>query len=233
MSKVQKGDIIRSDHGVLKGIPVTFVTVKDESVKEKLSKHPKVVDTGEKNGELWIAIPRKLPLKDFVAASFNVLSTGEMTQEDIEKGGDYYDERIALESICKKAGVDCKVKPFDTYQGPYALIYDTHKKPCGKLWWKEGFKDSPNAVYYFESSRNDIEDVELDGGEILEFLAKFTPLKLAYKNSKGPMKSSDKNKSDRSKLRLIKSALKEFEIPIFNAKYIKKKDLDKVLDILC
>lgn len=73
---LQKGDILRATHGVIEGLPVTYIFLKDKNIKEKLEKAPNVVKTGEDpNGDLWIAIPKKVALKDFlakapVAASF-------------------------------------------------------------------------------------------------------------------------------------------------------------------
>lgn len=58
-----------------------------------------------------------------------VKATGEMYQSDLEKGGDWEEARETLEDVCKKAGVKCEVKPFDTYQGPFAQLKN------GKLWF--------------------------------------------------------------------------------------------------
>lgn len=51
-----------------------------------------------------------------------VHATGEMSQQDLEEGGDFYEARLKLEELCDEAGVKCTVKPFDVYQGPYAFV---------------------------------------------------------------------------------------------------------------
>lgn len=63
-----------------------------------------------------------------IVESYLKKSTGEMSKEDIEKGGDWYEVRKDLEKLCKDAGVDCEVKPFDQYQGPYAMT------SLGNIW---------------------------------------------------------------------------------------------------
>lgn len=47
---------------------------------------------------------------------------GEMTQQDIEKGGDWYELREMMENFAERAGFDYQVKPFDQYQGPYCEL---------------------------------------------------------------------------------------------------------------
>jgi len=51
-----------------------------------------------------------------------VTATGEMSQKDLDEGGEYYEARLKLEELCDEAGVKCTVKPFDVYQGPYAFV---------------------------------------------------------------------------------------------------------------
>jgi len=60
-----KGDITRASHGMLDGQPVTYLTLKDKNVLDLVGNNPTVVSRGEKNGELWVAIPRATRLKDF------------------------------------------------------------------------------------------------------------------------------------------------------------------------
>ena len=57
-------------------------------------------------------------------------NTGEMSKSDLEKGGEWYEARLELESLCKKAGYKCEVYPFDVYQGPYAFI-----SGVGSVWF--------------------------------------------------------------------------------------------------
>jgi hypothetical protein len=68
MAGINKGDILRATHGIIDKKPVTYITVKDKVVKEKLEKLPDVITTGEdQNGDLWVAIPKEVSLKDFVS----------------------------------------------------------------------------------------------------------------------------------------------------------------------
>lgn len=53
--------------------------------------------------------------------------TGEMSQDDIENGGDWYDARMELEELLKPTKKFKEVKPFDVYQGPYALMKNGDK----------------------------------------------------------------------------------------------------------
>ena len=57
-------------------------------------------------------------------------NTGEMSKSDLEKGGEWYEARLELESLCKKAGYKGEVYPFDVYQGPYAFI-----SGIGSVWF--------------------------------------------------------------------------------------------------
>ena len=88
---------------------------------------------------------------------------GEMSKSDIEKGGDWYEFRLELEDICKKAGLKCEVKPFDQYQGPYAFISQAE----GSLW---GVGDDE---FYFEPSRGS-KNKEFTGSkdQMIKFLKK-------------------------------------------------------------
>jgi hypothetical protein len=64
-----------------------------------------------------------------------ILAAGEMSSQDLEPGGDWYEVRMELEDVCKDAGITCKVLPFDQYQGPYAQLANG-----GRLWkTDEGF----------------------------------------------------------------------------------------------
>lgn len=65
IAALNKGDITRASHGMLDGQPVTYLTLKDKSIFGLLESHPQVMSKGEKNGELWVAIPRDLRLKEF------------------------------------------------------------------------------------------------------------------------------------------------------------------------
>jgi hypothetical protein len=129
-----------------------------------------------------------------------------MTQEDLEKNGAFYEHRDFLESVCKDAGVSCKVKPFNTDEGPYALL-----KNGGKLWILEDqglFYDGPTGPKTFDS-----DDFVND---TVDFLKTILPsLKLVHKTketkeTKRGLKEPPRRKStvdDRKHLRLIKSAL--------------------------
>ena len=46
-----------------------------------------------------------------------------MTKQDLEIGGEFYEVKLEMESICKEAGFeDFIVEPFDVYQGPMCVI---------------------------------------------------------------------------------------------------------------
>ena len=80
--------------------------------------------------------------------------TGEMGWIDIEEGGEHYgwaqELRRAAQQIARKSRWAVKfmeVRPFDEYQGPYAVMSD------GKLWsgeddgefyWEHGLHDDRN-----------------------------------------------------------------------------------------
>ena len=148
---------------------------------------------------------------------------GEMHQNDLEKGGEWHDVRLALEDICESAGIKCTVKPFDQYQGPYALLPNG-----GKLWIDHHCTDPEyeyNYFYYEGKGGNK----KGSGKEIIEHLTKICPQpKLIHKQpekSKSPLRDPKNIKLDplgkkefiqkrstpeeRKHLRLIKSALRK------------------------
>ena len=130
-----------------------------------------------------------------------VKGTGEMSQIDIEKGGDFYESRKFLEDTCKEAGVKCKVKPFDVYQGPYAQLENS-----GKLW----YDDKDNLFYEGPKGPK-----TLPTEEMVEFLQSLFPKKpkLVYKSKekeKGLKKEHQRSTpEERKHLQLIKSALRK------------------------
>jgi len=78
----------------------------------------------------------KIKIKKLVLAKLAKEATGEMSQHDLEQGGEWHEARKELEELCRRSGLKCKVKPFDQYQGPYALIDDSdhdHEYPA-KVW---------------------------------------------------------------------------------------------------
>lgn len=82
--------------------------------------------------------------------------SGEMTKEDLEVGGEFYEARLKLEEIVKKAGHNCTVLPFDTYQGPYAQVFNKmHDKQLGTLWL--GLDDHEGFIYRPDSKEDGIE----------------------------------------------------------------------------
>jgi len=133
-----------------------------------------------------------------------VEGTGEMSQEDIEKNGEFYEDRIFLEGICKKAGVKCKVKPFDAYQGPYAQLENG-----GKLWTIE---ERNGVTLYYEGPKG---NKTLSDKKMIEFLQTLVPnIKLVHKNVEkdptGLKKERQKSTPEQRKhLQLIKSALRK------------------------
>ena len=128
-----------------------------------------------------------------------VEGAGEMSQKDLEQGGEFYDERKFLEQICKDAGIKCKVKPFDVYQGPYAELDNG-----GKLW----FSDQKDTLLYEDPNGN--KTLSKNMVKFLKTIVPFKP-KLAYKDNapstnlkREPRKSTPE---ERQHLRLVKSAL--------------------------
>lgn len=61
-----------------------------------------------------------------------ILATGEMYKEDLQKGGEWYDTAKELASVAKPTGRFVKVLPFDNYQGPYAQLNNG-----AKIWMSE------------------------------------------------------------------------------------------------
>ena len=72
---------------------------------------------------------------------------GEMTQEDLDKGGDWYETRLKMESFCNENGLSCEVKPFDQYQGPYGDIV-LEGVVVGELWCLFAIDSEPNHDGY-------------------------------------------------------------------------------------
>jgi len=154
--------------------------------------------------ELHIEIKNDKVLKKDILAALTILGTGEMSQEDIDKGGEFYDDRISLEEICREVGMKCKVKPFDVYRGPFAALENG-----GKLWF-EG-KD-----LYYEGPKG---PKALDYKKMVEFLSSIAPVKpkLAYESPKKEKPTGLKEPHTRSTpeqrkhLQLIKSILAHIE----------------------
>jgi hypothetical protein len=89
-----------------------------------------------------------------------VQATGEMSQKDLEKGGDWYEARLALEKICKEAGLKGEVIPFDQYQGCYA------ETKVGKIWLGEA-----SDTYILERKDKYVEDLSEE--QIIAILVMF------------------------------------------------------------
>jgi hypothetical protein len=70
----------------------------------------------------------------------NLNKTGEMSQKDIEPGGEFHESRLHLERAMQHKGVTGKVKPFDKYQGPVA-----HLDNGGKIW-----HGAAHGSFYYE-----------------------------------------------------------------------------------
>jgi hypothetical protein len=68
------------------------------------------------------------------------ISTGEMSEEDLQKGGEFYETAKELESVAKGTGKFRAIKPFDKYQGPYALLTNG-----SKIWMSE-----EEGMYYLD-----------------------------------------------------------------------------------
>jgi len=87
-----------------------------------------------------------------------ITETGEMGKHDIEKGGDWYDARLELEKVAKKAKLKGEVRPFDQYQGPYFTGGGV------KIWLSE----NPGIYYLVTPS----EAFEFDAEEIAAYFKK-------------------------------------------------------------
>lgn len=59
---------------------------------------------------------------------------GEMSLEDIQPGGDFYEVAQELYAAAVDAGFEGQVKPFDRYQGPYCLLIN-NQLVVGELWY--------------------------------------------------------------------------------------------------
>ena len=93
------------------------------------------------------------------------MATGEMSKKDIEKGGDWYESAKELENVAKSTGKFKEVRPFDQYQGPYALLTNG-----SKIWFTD--KTETEGIYYldegkkgYELSEREIKDFYKDNAE--------------------------------------------------------------------
>jgi hypothetical protein len=116
-------------------------------------------------------------------------AAGEMFPEDIEEGGDWYDTRIALEDVCKKAGIKCEVVIFDQYQGPYAKLPKNAKL---------SMSNKTKNRFYFEGLGK---DEAFNAKDMVSFL------KEVYKS---PFSVKEGGSKDFSRIRVSPSGKKEF-----------------------
>ena len=144
-----------------------------------------------------------------ILAKKNIVGTGEMGQEDIEKGGEWYEARLFLEDVCKRAGVPCTVMPFDNYVGPYAKF-----KNGGKL-----YIDEKDQFYYEGPGGKKTANTE----DMVKYLSTLFPQPKLVQNKPGEPRDYKNTKLDpqgkreftrersipeeRKHLQLIKSAL--------------------------
>ena len=87
-----------------------------------------------------------------------ILETGEMTKDDIEEGGDWYEVRLAMEEVARDAGFEIKVIPFDQNQGPEGMILSGPNE--GKSLFMIGGDD-----WYDDSDWDSQEDFKFISGE--------------------------------------------------------------------
>lgn len=98
----------------------------------------------------------KAKIKKLVIAKL-IKATGEMSKQDLEKGGEWHESRLTLEDIAKPTGKFVAVKPFDVYQGPYALLDNGDK-----IW----FSEHP-SIFFVE--QNDGETIEMSASDIKKY----------------------------------------------------------------
>lgn len=87
--------------------------------------------------------------------------TGEMDKTEIEKGGDWYEARLDLERVAKRAKLKGDVRPFDQYQGPYFSGGGV------EIWLSEH-----PGIYYLVISQGGREVFEFDADEIASYFKK-------------------------------------------------------------
>jgi len=103
-----------------------------------------------------------------------VCATGEMTSNDLMPGGDFFEAAQELTKVAKKTGLFVAVKPFDTYQGPFALL-----KSGDRIW----FTDKPGVYYVELMAKNQMKGhgFEANAQMIIKFYSKLKPTKPEYK----------------------------------------------------
>lgn len=93
---------------------------------------------------------------------------GEMTQKDLEEGGEFYETRITMEDFVRKAAHKCTVKVFDKYQGPFAEIRNHHQGggvTVGTLWLGE---NEGEYLFKYDDKQDGI--VVSSSDELFEYL---------------------------------------------------------------
>lgn len=112
-----------SDEKLFQEVDKYLVSEKDKSKQKKalelMTKHGMGDDSPVSDKDL---VDYMKEMKEFATAA------GEMSENDIAPGGDWFETRQELEELCQEAGLKCQVRPFDQYQGPFA------KMKYGKVW---------------------------------------------------------------------------------------------------
>lgn len=85
----------------------------------------------------------KEKVEKIVRMVMNKISTGEMSEKDIQRGGEFYEAAKELTSVAKGTGKFRTVKPFDKYHGPYALLTNG-----SKIWMTD-----ERGVYYLDEGK--------------------------------------------------------------------------------
>lgn len=110
-----------------------------------------------------------------IEKKIRVQATGEMTPEDLRPGGDFHEAAQKLAKVAKETKLFVAVKPFDVYQGPFALL-----KTGDRIW----LTDSPGKYYVELMSKNAMKGHGFEGSAamIKKFYAHLKPTKPAYKH---------------------------------------------------
>lgn len=162
----------------------------------------------------------KYPRKSIEAAIKYVKATGEMSAEDLEEGGEYFDAAQELARVAKRTGIFDQVMPFDTYQGPYA------KLETGDRVW---FTEQPGVFFLELMAPGSMKGsgFEADEDFIAEFYAQMKKHKPEYRHLR-LVKGSVGKKRQEIKNELI-SELNSLGIKVGESGTVKRSDIISAL----
>jgi len=117
-----------------------------------------------------------------------VLGAGEMSKKDLEPGGEYHEAAKLLQEIASRTGLFKEVKPFDTYQGPFALLTNGDR-----IWFGEGddyYFVEQKGGRVFELDADDLESLYTSEKKALERRSKFKLVKSKFEAQRRVIKKS-------------------------------------------